>query len=559
LAALLVAGCYYDEGGPNGDTIVNIPPVPAIEVIGPETGGTADPDGGAPVALTITGKITFDRLPVTTSGLGATPSVENAADVVIEAVAHDDIVNVLATSTTNTTGDYSLGFSTDIDYYIRARSVSGTSGNVDAIYHSQTSPPIAHAASSSIVNRLSGNQVIDIHASHALPNNRAGSFAILDTVKRFRNHGEIVTAFPNLGPLDVFWGPANYRTHFLQNGAGKGVTLLTHAEVSGPFSQPSIYLVGGSYNQATSDHDEYDEAVIAHEWASFIQLTQSRDNNFGGPHSGEELLYSSAYSEGVVTAIGNSLLNDDFYADTTGYPDGGTSSISFAYYLESGVTVGTGTGYGNEFEVSRAVWDLLDGGTGSPTDSDSDPVAIDIQDFLGSFADLKNRTGTYEIVWLASLLQELVDDSHLNSADANTLMSTGYGEQFPPVGGDSAFAPEIIVGGPTVSDSLDAYGIATPNIVLGPQANGVYKLIVPTATTVTIYLANTTAGYTYHANRLDLSIHGIDREIVDTNEGYGQNKLLVTALQPGIYQLRVQHRPFSPGVSASTSFDLAVS
>ena len=442
-SAIVLAGCNIDGGSGGGSCgVAYIPPIPAIEVIGPETGGTADPDGGAPIALTITGKITFDRLPVTTSGLGATPSIENAEEVVVEAVAHDDIMNVLATATTNTTGDYSLGFSTDVDYYVRARSISGTGSNIDAVYHSQTSPPIAHAASSSVANRVTGNQVIDIHASHTLPNNRSGSFAILDSVKSLRNQSDVVAVFPNLGPLDVFWGPANYGTHFLQNGAGKGVTLLTHAEVSGPFSQPSIYLVGGSSNQTTSDHDEYDVAVIAHEWASFIQLTQSRDNNFGGQHSGEEILYSSAYSEGVVTAIGNALLDDEFYGDTTGYPDGGTSSIAFAYYLESGVTVGTGTGYGNEFEVSRAVWDLLDGGVGSPSDSDSDPVAIDIQDFFASFADLKTRTGSYEVVWLASLLQELIDDALLTNTEANTLMSIGYGEQFPPVGGDSAFAPQ---------------------------------------------------------------------------------------------------------------------
>ncbi|MCF6227819.1 MAG: hypothetical protein L3J82_04005 [Planctomycetes bacterium] len=550
----LLVGCNDGDGKGGGSTPPQ--PIPASAVIGPESGGSADPDGGTPAALTITGKITFERLPVSTGGLGATPSLENAANVAVEAVAHDDINNVLASGMTDSNGDYSIAFSTDADYYIRARSTSGTAGNIDTVYHSQTVPQIAHAVSSGVQNRATGDVTVNIQASHNLPDNRAGAFAVLDTVQRLRNNTDVAAVFPNLGPLDVFWGPNNYGTQFLKSGSGQTITLTSFTDLNGPNSNPTIYLLGGG--DPDDDHDEYDESVIAHEWASFLQLTQSRDNNFGGPHSGEEILFSSAYSEGVVTAIGNGLLNQQWYLDTQGYPDGGTSSVAFAYDLESGTVPGTGVGYGNEFEVSRAVWDFIDGGTGGPTDGDADPSNISMQGFLSSFADLKNRSGSYEIVWLASLLQELVDDTQVSVADANTVM-TAHSAAFPPAGGANSFAPEIMVGGATLNDALDAHSGATPNIILGPQANAVYKLVISTASTITIDLTNTTAGYAANAHRLDLTIHAMDRQIIGADQGSVQNKQIIVTLQPGVYQIRVQHLPANQGVSASSNFDLAVS
>lgn len=545
----LLSAC---KGGDSSGGVVNSQPVSAFSILKPESGSSANADGGAPVALTITGKITFDRLPVTTSGLGLTSSIENAANVAVEAVAHDNINNVLATTNANATGDYSLGFSTSIDYYIRARSVAGTGLNIDTIYHSQTVPQIAHAISSSIKNRSAGNITVNVHATHAVAENRAGAFAVLDTVQLLRNNSDVAAVFPNLGPLDVFWGPNNFGTQWLTNTASQTITLSSYTELAGPNNQPSIYLLGGG--GPNDDHDEYDESVIAHEWVSFLQLTQSRDNNFGGPHSGEEILLSSAYSEGMVTAIGSTILGQEFYGDTIGYPDGGTSTIGFGFHLESGSLLGSGTGYGNEFRVSRAVWDLLD----IPTDGGGDTVTISMQNFLTSFADLKTRIGSYEIVWLASLIQELVDDTHVNITDANTIM-TNHGAAFPPAGGPSSFAPEVTVGGGTLSGSLDAYSGTDPNIILGPQANAIFKLIISTTASITINLTNTTAGYAYGANRLDLTIHAMNRQILGADEGIAQDKQIVVTLQPGVYQIRIQHMPANQGVSASSSFDLALS
>ncbi|MCC6465013.1 MAG: hypothetical protein IT463_06685 [Planctomycetes bacterium] len=553
LPLLLLAGCPGDDD--DGKQPGPQPVSPAV-VLGPAAGGSADADGGTAVPLTITGGISFERLPVTATGLGATPTVTPAAGVVVEAVAHNNYDNVLAATNADAAGAYSLSFATTVDYYIRARAEAGAAGNLDRVYHSQTVPPIVHAASSTVQKRALGNQAVNVLASSALPENRAGAFAVLDTVARLR--AQVAAAYPTLGHLDVFWGPGNAGTRWLTNGAGQPVTLATTTGLNGPNLRPSIYLVGGSAaDLAGSDHDEFDETVIGHEWASFVQLTRSRDNNFGGPHAGEELLYTAAYSEGVVTALGCALLNQRVYRDTAGYP-GATTSLAFELDCESGTVPGTGVGYGNEFEVTRAVWDLLDGAAGNPTDSDTDPATVTMTGFLAGFEDLSTRAAPYQVAWLASLLQPLVDDGLLSTVNANTVM-VAQGAAFPPAGGPDPFPAELIVGAGATAGSLSAYSGTDPNPVLGPQANGVWRLVLAAPATVTITLDNQAAGYSAAAHRLDLTVHDLNRSIVGADAGTLQDKAVNLNLAAGTYLVRVQHLPASSAASTSTPFTIQVS
>ncbi|MCW8134376.1 MAG: hypothetical protein KIT75_01755 [Planctomycetota bacterium] len=537
LLPLLLAGCPQPD---NGKPKPKPKPLDPIHVIGP-FGGTADADGGAPVMLTVSGQVTFDRLPVTASGLGGTPLSNPAANVLIEAVRHNDIFAVVGSTTTDASGNYTLNLNLTHDFYMRARATSGIGGNVDTVFHNRTSPPIAHAAVGPILNRAAGSQTANLHADTAQPHNRAGAFAILDTITRLRD--AVAGSFANLGPLDVLWS--------------NGGNLTSETYASGFNGNPTITLAGGSKaDPLNTDHDEFDETVIAHEWASFLQLTQSRDNNFGGPHAGEELIYSAAYSEGVVTAIGCALLGTATYRDTTGF-SGGATSVRFEFDLESGLLPGTGLGYGSEFRVSRVVWDLLDGGAGWPGDTDSDPVAIDAADFFASFAALKTRAAPYEVAWLASLLQQLIDDGHLSIADADTLMQS-QGAAFPPAGGDS-FPEVLAVGGANATGSLDAYSGTLPNPVLGPQANAVYRIELTSAQAVQLVLTNTTAGYNASAHKLVLSVHDLDRNVLGISDGTAASKNLNLNLAAGTYIVRVQHVPASQAQSASSSFTLAAS
>ena len=220
---------------------------------------------------------------------------------------------------------------------------------------------------------------------------------------------------------------------------------------------------------------------------------------------------------------------------------------------------GTGLGYGNEFEVARAVWDLLDGAAGAPASTDADPTAILLADFLASLAGLTGRAPPdfYVITWLPSLLQQLIDDSFLSIADANTVMSA-QGAQFPPAGGPDPWPGVLTVGGGPAGGNLDAYGGADPNPVLGPQANALYRLTLASAQSVNILLTNGAPVYSAPANRLDLSLWDLDRNLAASDASGAQNKAINIALAAGTYIVRVQHLPASQASSASTPFTIEV-
>jgi hypothetical protein len=543
--ALLLAGCP-DDGGNGSPSQPTFPRVALAELIGP-SGGTADADGGTAVSIILSGSVSFDRLPVTAAGLSDTPSVEAAAFVTIEVVEHDSLAALIATATTDASGDYSLNFDTDKDFYVRARSESGD----DRVFHPRAQTVTLHAVSTPILNRAMPVQVANLHADFSLPHNRAGAFAALDTVRRLRE--SVTGSFPTLGALDVFWCIGNHRPQ----GAlpDQGMIAGTDSTLNGPNARPAVFLVGGTAaDPLNTDHDEFDESVIAHEWAHFLQQSVSRDNNFGGPHAGEEMLYTAAYSEGLVTALGCALLGVDVYRDTVGYP-GGATAMQFEFHLESGLVPGSGLGYGNEFRVARMVWDILDGGAGWPPDADGDPIAVDKSDFFASFAALATRGAPYEVAWMASLLQQLIDDGHVAAADAHTLVAA-HGEAFPPVGAFDPFPELLILGAAPVAGQLNAWAGADPNPILGPQANAVYRIELAATQSLSITVTNTSAGFSPQRHRLILSLHDLEREILAHDDSRAAILSITESIGPGTYILRVQHVPDSEAASAETTFML---
>jgi len=538
VALLLTAGCPGGSGGGSSGGASTLPQI----LLGPD-GGSADPDG-TPVSLTVTGSVSYERLPVTDTGFGA-PVTAPARGVLVEFVVHDTLDTLLDSTTTDTLGNYTATFTTSQDFYVRARAQSGTGPDIDRVLHTATDPLLVHGVSSPILNRAAGNQNADLLATHSLPHARGGAFAALDTVQRLRD--SISASIPSFGPVDVFWAAGNQGADF------QGVPFATGSGLNGPLGNPGIFLVGGTQaSPSTTDHDQYDEAVIAHEWSHLLMFQFSRDNNFGGPHAGEHLIPSAAWGEGVVNAIGCALLGMAVYRDTVGYPPG-QSSVQFEFDLESGLLPGSGTGYHNEFIVSRVVWDILDGGAGWPADTDGDPVAVDKDDFLASLMALRTRSAPYEVAWLASFMQQLTDDGHMLVADANALM-TPYGETFPPGGGSDPFPELLTVGAPAVGGTLDAHSGTDPNPVLGTQANAVYRIELVTAQTVAFTLTATAGSYAPAAHRLELSLYDLERNRIEHAEGDAAVKTFSSALQPGTYIVRVRHVPDSAAAGMPSDF-----
>ncbi|NUO17332.1 MAG: hypothetical protein HUU03_12905 [Planctomycetaceae bacterium] len=555
LSALVLAGCGGDD-----DKKQNPSPkaVTAAEVLGP-AGGLAQPDGGVPVALTVSGKISFERLLPTPTGLGATPVTQSAALVQVEVVRHDDFSVLLAPAAfADANGDYSISFSTDRDFFVRARARLSAATLDCRVLHSQMASPVVHAVSSAIVSRALGSQTVNVTAGLALPHLRAGAFAALDTARKLAQ-AAAYSGSPALGTLDLYWAPGNLGTSFMRDLGGQPVPILeTRFVNTGPLGNPGILVGGGDWNNVSAtDHDEFDEAVLAHEFVHFLMRGFSRDNNWGGAHNGEALTPNAAYGEGLPTGLGCILLGDKNYIDTQGLPP--ASSVRFSFDCENPAFVAgvpsavTGvSGYQAEFAVAAVVWDLLDGGTSNPASTDGDPVALARDGFLQSFYALSGRTGAYDLVWLASLLQQLIDDARLNAGNAHTLVSP-YNASFPPAVAEQwppALAPAANETG-TLNAALGP-GATPANAELGQTANAVWRMELAGPQSVTLNLTATAASYSATVHQLDLYVYDLGNNLVASQRSATANKTLSMSLAAGVYMVRVHHAATSPAASGYT-------
>jgi hypothetical protein len=407
----------------------------------------------------------------------------------------------------------------------------------------RTEQLLTHGVSSPVVARATPNHVLNLRAATRDGYNRAGAFAVLDTLLKLAEGVQAASAEP-LGSLTVYWPSLGSATYVGPNR-----------------SDPTMFLLGGSTkgNDLTGDHDEFDEAVIAHEFVHFLMLTKSRDASWGGPHNGEALVPLAAYSEGLPTALGNLLLGTRDYIDTAGVPPKNTEQ---RYFLDCenpsfvpGVP-GTGvSGYASEFAVMAVVWDLLDGPANGVTSTDGDPVSIALSDFLASLFALRNRPGPDDVTWLAPLLQQLVDDGHLTAVDANTLL-TPHNASFPPAAGDLWLTD--ITPGSSEAGTLDASTgpAGTPrNSGLGLNANRVFRLELAAPASLTLVLRCDAAGYDAKDNRLEVEVYDLERNVVAWAYGDDAVKSLPLSLGAGTFLVRVAHTAQSPD---QTPFTLEV-
>jgi hypothetical protein len=560
LIPLLLAGC-------NDGEVKGSKPKPnavsATVILRQAPGALANADGGAPVMLTVSGKITYERLIPTALGLNATPVTQNAAFVAVEFVEHDTLNTFVAPAVNaDANGDYTATFSTDRDFFVRARAQCSVATLTARVLHTQMAAPIVQAASSPIVNRAGGSQTVNVDADLALPHLRAGAFAALDTARRLAQAASYLGS-PTLGVFDLFWAPGNLGTSFMRDLASQPVAINeTHFVNTGALGQPGIEISGGRWNNVqNTDHDEFDEAVLAHEFVHFLMRTQSRDNNWGGAHNGEALVHGAAYGEGLPTGLGCALLGGKDYIDTTGLPSGTTSAI-FQFDCENptfvtGVpSISTGvTGYQAEFAVAATVWDLIDGSVGGPTSTDGDPAAITPANFLTSFYALRTRNNTFNITYLATLLQQLIDDAQLSSSNANTLISP-YNAAFPPTGAD-IWPPDLTVPG-SVSGNLDASTgpASTPaNAEIGASANTCYRIFLAAPQSVTFNVSVTTGGYSAALHRVDFYVYDLSNTLVAGVSNNNQAKSATVALPAGEYLLRVHHAASGP---APVAFSVSI-
>lgn len=155
-----------------------------------------------------------------------------------------------------------------------------------------------------------------------------------------------------------------------------GLSPSTYLGTTGSISfylngRRELYLQGGQNgNVISSDMDHFDNSVILHEYAHFLEDVFGRPDSPGGSHNGDSIIDPRlAWGEGWANFFQAAVTGDPVYRDTYGTPDC-TSACAGTYFDESidpsgrpGNDVPTqgalGEGNFREFAITRMLWDAI--------------------------------------------------------------------------------------------------------------------------------------------------------------------------------------------------------
>lgn len=160
-----------------------------------------------------------------------------------------------------------------------------------------------------------------------------GAFNILAQGVRGAETVEELSGAPPTPPMIWYWFPGN---------------------ANGTFYSPvtkTITVLG-----ATDDPDEFDDAVLLHEYGHYVLDVYSRDDSPGGPHVlGDSTLdLRLAWSEGWATFFSSVARNDPLHVDSGG------GGVRLVFDIEE-PSFGAATRYDtNELAVAAVLWDAHD-------------------------------------------------------------------------------------------------------------------------------------------------------------------------------------------------------
>ena len=191
-----------------------------------------------------------------------------------------------------------------------------------------------------------------------------------------------ISAIPK---VQAFWKPGFNPNRYL----GKSSPLLSFY-LRG---LRQIYILGGDLGGVDSvDTDHFDDSVIVHEYAHFLEDIFGSTDSPGGTHQGVEPIDPRlAWSEGWANFFSVAALRSALYQDTQGNSQGSPASpVVLFENIESGTrdtpnsgAANLGEGNFREFAISRTLWDAIDSpGNVNFADTDGDAVVT------GSFNEI---------------------------------------------------------------------------------------------------------------------------------------------------------------------------
>jgi hypothetical protein len=318
-------------------------------------GGGGGNSVAPPASVTVSGRITFDRVPhdQVTSGLDyPSTSADAVRGATVEAI--DPSGAILAAGATDGAGRYALSVLPDTSVRIRVKAQmlrAGSPGwNFQVIDNTQS---LLYAMESTAFSSGRQNVSLDLRAESGWDGSSytgvrvAAPFAILDTV--YRQLQKVLAVDPGLEfpQLILNWSPLNRASEELNAEIGEIVTTAYHASAT----PAAIFILGDE----GVDTDEYDAHVLAHEWGHYFEDQLARSDTTGGRHSIFGFFDPRlAFSEGWSNAWSAIALDDALYKDTAGFQQ----SSAFVFDIESNSTFNPG--WYNESSVHSILYDIYD-------------------------------------------------------------------------------------------------------------------------------------------------------------------------------------------------------
>ena len=346
----------------------------------------------------------------------------------------------------------------------------------------------------------------------------SGAFNILEVIRQ----GNALLGGLDAGlrppELTIFWSPAN--TRVLGN--------VEAGEIGGTFfdaGTDTAFVLG----DRALDSDEFDAAVILHEYAHLLASRFSRDDSRGGPHVlGDILDPRVAWSEGWANFFSGLVREDPIYRDSTGTD--GQEILEFD--LEQNVPVGDAPGYRSEFSVHSILWDLAD-----DLSDAGDNTRIDAATLWRAFTGLNSDRFVYLPAFLDRLV-ELVPSESLGTEQIVRGRSIDYRASARPSIADPF--PRLVPGDHAVTGEVDSLSRQRAN--LAQSAHQYAFDVAGGAVSLRLDITGVGPGGNPGANDLDLFLMDSEgRVLARSDQGLnGQSERISTFLPPGRYVVEVR-------------------
>jgi hypothetical protein len=312
--------------------------------------------------------------------------------------------------------------------------------------------------------------------------------------------------------LRVFWEPGNaysvWSSAFYTDDLGAGPV-------------PCVQILGGLAGvEEWTDTDEFDTAVVAHEFGHFVQSALSTDSSPGGTHGGELLVPNLAFSEGFASWFGCAASGSPWYRDTTGR--GASGSLL-----------------------------LYDGVEGAP-DGDADGLAAGFAPVLSAVVAFDPAR---DFPCLQTFFDRAVEAGTVTPGQVQALARSPEDQSFayPPAPGEE-FPAELPVPGSAEGfvDARNPYHPADPswrfwlasgggnpyNALNGANSRRYFRFRLPAAAEVTLTLTHHGDGR--YPGDLGLYLLDLRHRVIDLSDGGGPVETIRRTLPAGSYIAEVR-------------------